>query len=40
MKLRGWKVMHIMGADKAEEHPYTSPARIVNGELNYEPELK
>jgi len=40
LKLQGWKVMHIMGAGKAEEHPYTAPARIVNGELNYELELK
>ena len=40
LKLQGWKVMHIMGIGKAEEHSYTSPARIVNGELNYELELK
>jgi uncharacterized protein (DUF488 family) len=39
LKLNGWKVMHIMGIDKATEHPYTAPARIVNGELNYEKEL-
>ena len=35
LKLKGWKVMHIMAAGKAEEHPYTSPARIVNGKLLY-----
>ncbi len=35
LKVQGWKVMHIMGVGKAEEHPYTSPARIVNGELSY-----
>lgn len=35
LKLHGWKVMHIMDVTKAQEHPYTSPARIVNGELNY-----
>jgi len=40
LKVQGWKVMHIMGVGKAEEHPYTSPAKIVNGKLNYEPELK
>jgi len=40
LKLRGWNVMHIMGIGKAEEHTYTAPARIINGELNYEPELK
>lgn len=35
LKLRGWKVMHIMGIGKETEHPYTSPASIVNNELNY-----
>ncbi len=39
LKLHGWKVMHIMAIGKATEHPYTAPARIVNGELNYEKEL-
>lgn len=38
LKARGWKVMHIMNTGKAEEHPYTAPARIANGELSYEPE--
>src|SRR5665213_1248152 len=40
LKVRGWKVMHIMGIGKDEEHPYTGPARIVNGELSYENESK
>lgn len=35
LKVRGWTVMHILGISKGEEHPYTSPARIVNGVLNY-----
>jgi uncharacterized protein (DUF488 family) len=35
LKAHAWKVMHIMDVDKAQEHPYTSPARIVNGELSY-----
>ena len=39
LKLNGWKVMHIMGINKATEHPYTAPARIVHGELNYEKEF-
>ncbi|MEP6728213.1 MAG: DUF488 domain-containing protein [Bacteroidota bacterium] len=39
LKLYGWKVMHIMAIGKATEHPYTAPARIVNGKLNYEMEL-
>lgn len=38
LKVRGWQVMHIMGIEKATEHPYTAPARIVNNELNYEKE--
>jgi uncharacterized protein (DUF488 family) len=35
LKLKGWKVMHIMKAGKADEHPYTSAATIVNGRLDY-----
>ena len=35
LKSVGWIVMHIMSKDKAEEHPYTSAARIVSGKLNY-----
>ena len=36
LKAHGWKVMHIMDIEKAEEHPYTAPARIINGTLTYE----
>ncbi len=36
---RGVEVLHILGANKVEPHPYTSAARIVNGELSYRPEL-
>ncbi len=39
LKLHSWKVMHIMAVGKATEHPYTAPARIVHGELNYEKEV-
>lgn len=35
LKLKGWNVLHIMEAGKAEEHPYTQPAKIINGELFY-----
>ena len=35
LKANGWTVMHIMGVDKADEHPYTAPAEIVDGELTY-----
>ena len=40
LKMNGWTVMHIMGIAKADEHPYTAPARILNGKLNYEIELE
>ena len=35
LKIRGWKVFHIMAIGKAQEHPYTSAASIVDGKLNY-----
>jgi len=35
LKLHGWTVFHIMGIGKTQEHTYTSPAQIVNGELLY-----
>jgi len=38
LKSLGWAVMHIMDKDKAEEHPYTAPARIINGKLTYKNE--
>ena len=38
LKARGVEVLHILGANKVEPHPYTSAARIVNGELSYIPE--
>ena len=34
-KFQGWTVIHIMGIGKGEEHPYTSPARIVGDHLTY-----
>lgn len=36
LKARGHEVVHILSPDKTELHPYTSAARIVNGELSYE----
>jgi uncharacterized protein (DUF488 family) len=36
LKARGIEVMHVLSANKVEPHPYTSAARIVNGELSYE----
>lgn len=38
LKARGIEVMHILDANKAEPHPYTSAARIVNGKLSYSAE--
>jgi uncharacterized protein (DUF488 family) len=35
LKARGVEVLHVLGANKVEPHPYTSAARIVNGELSY-----
>ena len=35
-KVRGVEVTHIMAAGKSEAHPFTSAARIVNGELSYQ----
>ena len=35
LKLRGCKVWHIMDIGKATEHPYTKPARVINGQLHY-----
>jgi len=35
LKVRGVEVLHVLGANKVEPHPYTSAARIVDGELSY-----
>jgi len=35
LKVKGIDVRHIMSIGKAEPHPLTSAARIVNGELSY-----
>ncbi|MGP1666570.1 MAG: DUF488 domain-containing protein [Rhodanobacter sp.] len=35
LKLRGIEVIHIIDAKHATEHPYTSPAHIVDGKLSY-----
>lgn len=35
LKWKGWEVLHILNPAKAEEHPYTRAAAIINGELNY-----
>jgi uncharacterized protein (DUF488 family) len=38
LKAQGARVLHIMGPKKVEEHPFSSPARIINGKLAYPPE--
>lgn len=35
LKSKGVDVVHILAPNKAEAHPYTSAARIVNGGLSY-----
>ncbi|MEM0518711.1 DUF488 domain-containing protein [Aequorivita flava] len=38
LKADGWKVLHIMGENNATEHPYTAPAKVINGKLDYSKE--
>lgn len=35
LKLRGIEVIHILDATHSTVHPYTSPARILDGRLTY-----
>jgi uncharacterized protein (DUF488 family) len=35
LKAKGVRVLHILGPGKSSEHPFTSAARIVNGQLSY-----
>ena len=35
LKTRGWKVIHIMGQNQHQEHPFTKPAKVENGQLSY-----
>jgi len=36
LKAKGYEVIHILDAKHTEAHPYTSAARIVDGQLSYE----
>jgi uncharacterized protein (DUF488 family) len=38
LKARGLEVLHILDHNKVEPHPFTSAAKIVNGELSYSDE--
>lgn len=35
LKVRGVEVLHILSENKVEPHPYTSAARIIDGQLSY-----
>jgi uncharacterized protein (DUF488 family) len=35
LKARGIEVLHILDHNKVEPHPFTSAARIIDGELSY-----
>ena len=34
-KWKEWEVRHIKSENKSEEHPYTSPSKVINGKLTY-----
>ena len=40
LKTKGWLVLHIMSVGKVQEHTYTQPAEIIDGQLSYHDELK
>jgi uncharacterized protein (DUF488 family) len=35
LKVNRWEVIHIMSKEKAQEHPYTRAATVLDGKLNY-----
>jgi len=35
LKAQGIEVVHILGANRTQSHPFTEPARIVDGQLSY-----
>ena len=35
LKAQGIEVVHIQGRTRTQLHPYTEPARLVNGKLSY-----
>ncbi|MBI2284544.1 MAG: DUF488 domain-containing protein [Bacteroidetes bacterium] len=38
LKAKGWTVLHIMTTGKTQDHTYTAPARIVDGNVFYSDE--
>lgn len=35
LKVKGWTVLHIMNEKEAQEHPFTKPAKVIDGNLSY-----
>ena len=35
LRCRGFEVIHILDATHSTVHPYTSPARVIDGKLSY-----
>ena len=35
LKVKGFEIVHISSAGRSELHPFTSAARIVDGEVSY-----
>ena len=35
LKAEGWKVIHILGENQHQEHPFTKPAKVIDGQLTY-----
>lgn len=35
LKANGWTVIHIMGGNQHQEHPFTKPAKVIKGQLTY-----
>jgi len=35
LKAKNWKVIHLMGLNNSQEHPYTQPATIKNNKVYY-----
>ena len=38
LKAKDWTVLHIMAEGKVQEHPYTSPAQVNDGNVSYHEE--
>lgn len=38
LRVRGFEVIHILDEAQSAAHPFTPPARVVNGELTYAPQ--